>query len=156
LQFGVTRRYFVNLNLISGYKRRYRAKLVDENTQATGSSNYFKEFTNSSDIKLQVTLPYFKGCEAINVPVDSHGVFEYNMSILNGTIPYLMKITANRTSFSPVVFDYFVGGFPRSSTVEMGTYSFFTPDANLHNVTGRMFEAFTNKTFEDDYTISVY
>ena len=38
----------------------------------------------------------------------------------------------------------------------MGTYSFYTPDTSVHNVSGRMFEAFTNKTFEDDYTISIY
>jgi hypothetical protein len=87
------------LNLVSGYKRRYRAKLVDENTAGTGPSNYFREFNSTSDIKVQVALPFFAGCDPITVAIDSHGVFEYNMSILNGTIPYLMKITATRSNF---------------------------------------------------------
>jgi hypothetical protein len=78
------------------------------------------------------------------------------MTVLNGTIPYLMKIQASRTGFTTIVFDYFVGGYPRSNNVEMGTYAFYTPDQSTHNVTGRMFDAITNRTFENDYTVSVY
>lgn len=67
-----------------------------------------------------------------------------------------MKVSAERSGYAPIVFDYFVGGFPRSTNVEMGTYAFFTQDSSNHNVTGRLFEAFTNKTFQEDYTLSVY
>lgn len=144
------------MNLNSGYKRKYRGKLVEENLQATGASNYFKELNNQSDIVVKVSLPNYSGCPHITVPIDSHGVFEFNMSILNGTIPYLMKIHSTRPGFPKIVFDYFVGGFPRSTVVEMGTYSFYKSDVQQHNVTGRMFDAFTNKTFEDDYSITAY
>ncbi len=146
----------MNLNLNSGYKRLYRAKLVDENLEATGPTNYFREFSNTSDIKVAVSMPFFSGCGVINVPVNNHGIFEFNMTVLNYTIPYLMKIKADKGNSSSIVFDYFVGGFPRSTSVEMGTYSFYTPDNLNHNVTGRLFEAFTNKTFEEDYTLSIY
>lgn len=38
----------------------------------------------------------------------------------------------------------------------MGTYAFYMSDNRQHNVSGRLYEAFTNKTFSDDYTLSVY
>lgn len=79
------------------------------------------------------------------------------MSILNMSIPYLMKIKAERALYPvPVSFDYFVGGLPHASVVELGTYAFFMTDNKMHNVTGRVYEAFTNKTFSDDFTLSVY
>ena len=40
--------------------------------------------------------------------------------------------------------------------MELGAYSFFTSDNRSHNVTGRVFDAFSNKTFQDDYTLSAY
>jgi hypothetical protein len=54
------------------------------------------------------------------------------------------------------VFDYFVGGYPKTDRVELGAYSFFTSDNKTHNVTGRVFDAFSNKTFQEDYTLSAY
>jgi hypothetical protein len=39
-----------------------------------------------------------------------------------------MRILANRKNYSSIVFDYFVGGYPVSSKVEMGIYSFYTSD----------------------------
>jgi hypothetical protein len=78
------------------------------------------------------------------------------MTILNGTIPYLMKIHAEKPNYPPIVFDYFVGGYPRAHNVDMGSFAFYVSDNLNHNVTGRVFEAFTNKTFSDDYTVAVY
>jgi hypothetical protein len=77
---------------VSGYKRKYRAKFVEENTGATGPSNYFRDLNNTSDIKVNVLVPYFKSCEPLSVSIDNHGIIEFNMTILNGTIPYLMKV----------------------------------------------------------------
>lgn len=88
--------------------------------------------------------------------VDNHGVFEFNMTLLNGTIPYLMKIQAEKGYYQDIVFDYFVGGYPTTYSVELGTYSFYNPDNAKHNVTGRLFEAFTNVTFQEDYTLRIF
>jgi len=41
---------------------------------------------------MTVTHPDFKDCPKFNVTVDNHGVFEFNMTILNQSIPYLIKI----------------------------------------------------------------
>lgn len=62
LSFGVPRRYLINMNMYSGRNRTYRAKLVDENTNATGAANYFKELTSGSDINMTVSLPFYKHC----------------------------------------------------------------------------------------------
>lgn len=90
------------------------------------------------------------------VQVDANGIFEFNMTILNISIPYLMNVKVEKPNYSPIIFDYFVGGYPITSRVELGTYSFYTPDTLMHNVTGRVFEAFTNKTLTDDFTLTVY
>ena len=58
--------------------------------------------------------------------------------------------------YPTITFDYFVGGYPRADKVEMGTYAFYISDNKQHNVTGRLYEAFTNKTFSDDYSLSIY
>jgi hypothetical protein len=85
----VTKRYLLNLNLNSGRNRTYRAKFLDYGA----SPSYFKEFNNNtSAIKVTVTAPFFKGCQPINVPIDAKGIIEFNMSILNQSIPYLMKV----------------------------------------------------------------
>jgi hypothetical protein len=68
--------------------------------EATGPANFFKEVSQpASDIKVTVSYPYFKDCPAIAVPVDSHGIFEFNMTILNMSIPYLIKVKAERSSY---------------------------------------------------------
>jgi len=69
------------------------------------------------------------------------------MTVLNSTIPYLMKIKADKGYYSSIVFDYYVGGYPITDKVELGSYAFYTSDNKTHNVTGRIFEAFTNRTF---------
>lgn len=122
LTTGVSRRYLFNLNLNSGKNRTYRAKLIDYGQ----SPSFFKELGNvTSGINVTVTTPNFKGCKAITVPVGAKGIIEFNMSTLNQTIPYLIKVQAERATYQPIVFDYFVGGYPLTDKVEMGTYSFF-------------------------------
>jgi hypothetical protein len=50
------------------------------------------------------------------------------MTLLNTSIPYIMKIQALKKPYSPIVFDYFVGGYPNTRSVEMGSFAFYTPD----------------------------
>lgn len=97
---------------------------------ATGPASYFKEITSptNSEISLTVSYPFSKKCPPISVTVDAHGLIEYNMTLLNHSIPYTMRILASRKNYNPIVFDYFVGGYPIISRVEMGTYSFYTAD----------------------------
>lgn len=52
IQFGVPKKYRISLNMNSGVNRTYRGKLVEENLEATGPKDYFKEVTSGSDIKL--------------------------------------------------------------------------------------------------------
>lgn len=62
---------------------------------------------------MQVHLLYFKGgCQSLTVTPDNRGIFEFNMTLLNNTIPYTMRIEANKTGFDPIIFDFFVGGYP--------------------------------------------
>jgi hypothetical protein len=49
----------VNLNLNSGEYRTYRGKLIEENLEANGPSNYFKELYQAQDAKVKVTVPHF-------------------------------------------------------------------------------------------------
>ena len=159
VEWGVPRRYRVDLNVNSGYNRTYRGKLVEENVNANGPATYFKEIASNinNEIKVVVTYAFSKQCAPVAVPVDAHGIFEFKMPILNQSVPYTMKVSATHKKYTtPVVFDYFVGGFPRTDTVEMGTYAFYTPDNASHNVTGRLFDAFTNRTFANDFSITVY
>ena len=50
------------MNMNSGLTRRYRAKFVEINKEATGANNYFKEVSNPYDINVTISYPYFKGC----------------------------------------------------------------------------------------------
>ena len=108
--------------------RTYRGKLVEENLVANNSlGNYFKELSPISipDVSVTVSLPYSPGCPVIPVAVDQSGIFAFNMTVLNGSIPYTIRVQATRKAFPPIVFDYFVGGYPLASVVEMGTYAFY-------------------------------
>jgi hypothetical protein len=67
-----------------------------------------------------------------------------------------VRIEATRKNFEPIVYDYVVGGYPLASRVEMGSYSYYIGDNKSHNVSGRVFEAFNNKTFSGDYELTVY
>ena len=134
----------------------YRGKFIEENMYANGSTPYFKTLSSNADVTLKVYLPFFDGCPAQNVNVDSYGIFEFNMSILNASIPYTMRLEGNKPNFEKIVSDYFVGGYPISDKVEMGSFMFYKKDNNSHDVLGRIFDAFTNKTLSTDYTISVY
>jgi len=60
LEFGVPKRYKIDLAVNSGVMRTYRGKLIETNSNANGPSNYFKEISSNQDIKLTVTYPYFK------------------------------------------------------------------------------------------------
>lgn len=60
--------------------------------ESNGPANYFKEINNGTEVKLSVSLPTSKDCPVLAVPVNNHGVFEFNMTLLNSSIPYLMKI----------------------------------------------------------------
>src|SRR3569833_2500558 len=78
------------------------------------------------------------------------------MTLLNASIPYTMRLEATKTSFQQISTDYFVGGYPISDRVEMGSFAFIQADNKLHNVTGRIYEAITNKTLASDYQITVF
>lgn len=105
---------------------------------------------------MTVSLPYYPGCKVQNVSPDKNGIFEFNMTVLNDSIPYTMRLEASKIGFDPIVVDYFVGGYPDADIVELGTFSFYKNDNLLHNVTGRVFDAFTNKTLSTDYSITVF
>lgn len=67
-----------------------------------------------------------------------------------------MRIEATKNNFDPIGIDYFVGGYPNTDKIELGTFSFYKGDNLMHNVSGRVFDAFTNKTFSSDYSITVF
>lgn len=67
-----------------------------------------------------------------------------------------MHMAASKSGYEPVAMDYFVGGYPNSLTVELGSLLFFHQDNRNHNVTGRLFEAESNKTFDQDAQITAY
>jgi hypothetical protein len=77
---------------------------------------------------MSVSLPYFKGCQAYNVTPDSHGVFDVNLTVLNSTIPYTIRVSAQKTGFDPINVDYFVGGYPITDKVELGSFAFVKGD----------------------------
>jgi hypothetical protein len=60
-------------------------------------------------------------CPPLIVPVDSHGIYEFNMSILNSSIPYIMHMNAYKIGYETINMDYFVGGYPNAVHVEMGS-----------------------------------
>jgi hypothetical protein len=50
------------------------------------------------------------------------------MTMLNQSIPYTMKIEATKTGYQPIIVDFFVGGYPITDKVELGTYAFYQTD----------------------------
>ena len=52
--------------------------------------------------------------------MDGNGIFEQNLTLLNTTIPYMIRIWVNKTGFDPLSIDYFVGGYPLTNVVEIG------------------------------------
>ena len=113
------------MNLNSGTHRTYRGKFIEENLNSNGRPPYFKASPSYADTKLSVSLPFYKGCQTQTVTVDGHGIFEFNMTILNTSIPYTMRLDANKTGFDRIVVDYFVGGYPISDIVELGSFAFY-------------------------------
>lgn len=73
-------------------------------------------------------MPFSNKCPAQVVKVGNGGVIEFNMTILNQSIPYTLRVTAERKNYQPIVFDYFVGGYPNAERVEMGVYVFYVAD----------------------------
>jgi hypothetical protein len=62
IEYGVPRRYKIDLNLNSGSQRTYRAKLVEENLNSNGPSNYFKELASPSDVNVSISFPFSQKC----------------------------------------------------------------------------------------------
>lgn len=52
--------------------------------------------------------------------------------------------------------DRFIGGYPITDSYELGTFVFYQSDSQKHNVTGRLYDAFTNKTFSETYQMTLY
>jgi hypothetical protein len=50
------------------------------------------------------------------------------MTVLNQSIPYTMRVQATKKNYNTISFDYFVGGYPLSSKIEIGSYAFYTND----------------------------
>ena len=50
------------------------------------------------------------------------------MTVLNGTIPYMMRVSGTKPGFNPLSIDYFVGGYPISNKVELGPLIFIKGD----------------------------
>ena len=128
LESAHNKRYRVNLNLDSGVSRLYRGKLYEEAVNRKEGQNYFKPVSSVNDVKLQFTFPYSKGCAPIAVTADANGVFETNLTLLNTSIPYTIRIQATKPSFDPISVDYFVGGYPTAVKVELGSFIFVKSD----------------------------
>lgn len=64
---GEPKRYIISTNMNSGISRKYRGKIIEENLEATGPNNYFKEISNTNDVKVTVSKPNYKDCTPINV-----------------------------------------------------------------------------------------
>ena len=77
---------------------------------------------------MSVTLPFYPGCIASTVSVDSYGIFEFPMALLNYSIPYTMRINIARSGYQPISADYFVGGFPIANSLDIGTFMFYQSD----------------------------
>jgi hypothetical protein len=77
---------------------------------------------------------------------------------MNNSIPYSINVEAIRSGFEPINFDLKIGGFHyhKQDQVELGSFMFIKAENRTYNVTGRLFNAFNNKTFTDDYQIIVY
>lgn len=64
---------------------------------------------------------------------------------------------AKYSGYKDIELDYFVGGYPVSSKVELGVYSFIYTDTEAkYNMTGRIYDAFTNITLSSDYSLYLY
>lgn len=65
-----------------------------------------------------------------------NGIFEFNMTVLNSSIPYTMRLHASKPLFNDIDSDYFVGGYPTTDRVELGSFLFYAPDtASKLNIT---------------------
>ena len=74
---------------------------------------------------------------------------------------YLVRLTATHPDFAPIEIDQFVGGYPNqlmtNSKVELGTI-IFSKAGSSHDTTiqGRIYDAFTNETFTEEYLVTLY
>jgi len=122
MKVGDVKTYKVSLDLNSQHIKLYRGKFVEMNSNANGQPPFFKEAVGAQDTVLKVSMPFFKGCKVLSVPVDVHGIFEFNMTLLKNSVPYLIKLDGQRAGFENFLMDYFVSGFPLASKVEMGQF----------------------------------
>jgi hypothetical protein len=109
--------------MISGVTKSFRGKVIDQNG---------REFIQADrqGIKVTAELPYFKKCGTRVASMDSNGIFQFSLPILNGTIPYIMSVNINKGGLVPVNFEYIVGGNPQqnSEVVELGQYRLIKPE----------------------------
>lgn len=119
---------------------------------------FFQNMAAAQETKGKVWLPFSPGCEAQSFAIDQNGLFQFNMPVLNNSIPYLMRMEFSKNGYESAQMDYFVGGFPISDQMHVGSIVLYKKQSqkaefNLH---GRVFESDTNQTLSDDLTMVVY
>lgn len=71
----------------SGQESTFRGKLIE----SSGKEIYSADKQN---ISISVSMPFFRTCPAKSVNVDSNGIFQFKMPLLNNSVPYTMSIQA--------------------------------------------------------------
>ena len=73
---------------------------------------------------------------------------------------YLVRLTATHPRFDPIEIDQFVGGYPSqlmNSKIELGTLIFSKKGGGSQEIMqGRIYDAFTNETFTEEYLVTLY
>ena len=73
---------------------------------------------------------------------------------------YIVRLTATHPDFAPIEIDQFVGGYPSQlmqPKVELGTIIFSKNGVSTETtLQGRIYDAFTNETFTEEYFVTLY
>lgn len=86
--------------MISGVENKYRGRFFE------GSTGKSIANTEKAGIIVTVTTPSFKSCPKIEVKPDINGIFQFNLPVLNNSVPYAIKLTAERPGgYLPISFD---------------------------------------------------
>ena len=81
----IHKRYFTELSMNSGLKRRYRGRVIEAATGKDIGS------IDKQNITVRVITPAFKSCKSQEFKLtEPSGIFEFGVPLLNNSLPYVI------------------------------------------------------------------
>lgn len=104
----IQKRYRIPLLMESGQEKSFKGKLLNEGGQQSSWP---------SSLSVTVHLPFYRTCLPKTIHTDTNGIFAFNLSVLNNSVPYVARLQFEQIGSLPMTHDFYVGGPVQDSIV---------------------------------------